>query len=516
VVVALFASHKESMYQDLLDNEDRVLGSDLVRAMALGAGAGLADDRFDFEEIDLDRIDELSPPEDSPLVLDADASQRQAVAAAVAGQSFVLDGPPGTGKSQTITNLIAASVAEGRRVLFVCEKRAALDVVAQRLRQVGLDQLVATIHDSQLDRKAFIADLGGVYHSWLADGADDAVGERSDALAAVTALLVPLERVFIELEDARGERRSVAEIIERLVTLRLRDVVPSDHIAVPDLPAGSWLDARERLNAVADELARTGRIGPLGQFDVLRVAPAAVADGDPVVAVRTLGEQVVVAAIGVSDVLGSAVPSASVTLGSVASISRHMALLTTLERHQALPILDPASGTHSDARAAAMEFDRLVAGADAARPVLDRWRAAPNAVDTASALEIARSKQNSAFRFLNGKWRKVNALLKAQYRYDLHQIEPAASQVLDELHTYHSAEAAVSDHRRFLHDKYGVSDVRSVLDTAEQLGTDSVVREIATGSNVDLAALERAVAAMTSLRERLVVDDGSTLVSTST
>ncbi|MFJ3631586.1 DUF4011 domain-containing protein [Streptomyces sp. NPDC090112] len=103
VVLALFASHKESMYQDLLDNEARILSSDLVRAVALGPKAELASDRFEFEEIHADRIDELSPPEDSPLVLDADASQRQAVAAAVAGQSFVLDGPPGTGKSQTIT-----------------------------------------------------------------------------------------------------------------------------------------------------------------------------------------------------------------------------------------------------------------------------------------------------------------------------------------------------------------------------------------------------------------------------
>ncbi|MFG2270669.1 DUF3320 domain-containing protein [Streptomyces chartreusis] len=160
VVVALFASHKESMYQDLLDNEDRVLGSDLVRAMALGGQPGLADDRFDFEEIDLDRIDELSPPEDSPLVLDADASQRQAVAAAVAGQSFVLDGPPGTGKSQTITNMIAGLMHAGRSVLFVSEKAAALDVVLDRLRSVGLGSYALALHSHNTSRKAVAQELG--------------------------------------------------------------------------------------------------------------------------------------------------------------------------------------------------------------------------------------------------------------------------------------------------------------------------------------------------------------------
>ncbi|MFF0016218.1 DUF3320 domain-containing protein [Streptomyces sp. NPDC005374] len=160
VVLALFASHKESMYQDLLDNEDRVLGSDLVRAMALGPDSGLASDHFDFEEIELDRIDELSPPEDSPLVLDADASQRQAVAAAVAGQSFVLDGPPGTGKSQTITNMIAGLMHAGRSVLFVSEKAAALDVVLDRLKSVGLHSYALALHSHNTSRKAVAQELG--------------------------------------------------------------------------------------------------------------------------------------------------------------------------------------------------------------------------------------------------------------------------------------------------------------------------------------------------------------------
>ncbi|MDQ0683417.1 hypothetical protein QFZ56_002380 [Streptomyces achromogenes] len=160
VVLALFASHKESMYQDLLDNEDQVLGSDLVRAMALGPKSGLASDRFDFAEIQLDRIDELSPPEDSPLVLDADASQRQAVAAAVAGQSFVLDGPPGTGKSQTITNMIAGLMHAGRSVLFVSEKAAALDVVLDRLKSVGLDSYALALHSHNTSRKAVAHELG--------------------------------------------------------------------------------------------------------------------------------------------------------------------------------------------------------------------------------------------------------------------------------------------------------------------------------------------------------------------
>ncbi|MGW7258700.1 DUF3320 domain-containing protein [Streptomyces sp. NPDC054834] len=160
VVLAMFASHKEAMYQDLLDHEGQILTSDLVRAIALGPSAGLAPDRFDFHEPDLQRIDETCPPETTPLVLDADASQRQAIAAAIEGKSFALDGPPGTGKSQTITNMIAGLMQAGRSVLFVSEKAAALDVVHSRLKHVGLDSYALALHSHNTTRKAVAQALG--------------------------------------------------------------------------------------------------------------------------------------------------------------------------------------------------------------------------------------------------------------------------------------------------------------------------------------------------------------------
>lgn len=159
-VVYMFASHKEAMYQDLRENEDKVLASELVQAIGSKDESGLAADRFDFSVIPSDQIDTVSPPEETPLVLDADSSQRQAVAAAMEGRSFVLDGPPGTGKSQTITNIIAALLYRGRRVLFVSEKAAALDVVLNRLASVGLDSYVLALHSHNTSRKAVAQELG--------------------------------------------------------------------------------------------------------------------------------------------------------------------------------------------------------------------------------------------------------------------------------------------------------------------------------------------------------------------
>ena len=77
---------------------------------------------------------------DTITVLDADASQRICLQHARDGKSFVIEGPPGTGKSQTIANLIAQSIADGKSVLFVSEKMAALEVVFNRLKQSGLSE----------------------------------------------------------------------------------------------------------------------------------------------------------------------------------------------------------------------------------------------------------------------------------------------------------------------------------------------------------------------------------------
>ena len=93
------------------------------------------------------------------LPLAIDVSQEAAVRAVKAGHSVVVQGPPGTGKSQLITNLMADAAAQGKRVLLVCQKRAALDVVHQRLKQIGMEPFAALVHDFQDDRKPLYTQL---------------------------------------------------------------------------------------------------------------------------------------------------------------------------------------------------------------------------------------------------------------------------------------------------------------------------------------------------------------------
>src|SRR5690606_9080393 len=95
-------------------------------------------------EYEIDRLPEIH--QRFPLIDDADSSQHSALVDAVSGKSLVIEGPPGTGKSQTITNLIAAALAQGKRVLFVAEKMAALEVVKKRLDRAGLGEFCLELH----------------------------------------------------------------------------------------------------------------------------------------------------------------------------------------------------------------------------------------------------------------------------------------------------------------------------------------------------------------------------------
>lgn len=149
---------KETMYQDLKDNEEIIAAHPLIEALALGDVA--RDGQF-IDRIPDDELDEKFPPEQLFSILDADSTQRQCVIAAKRGSSFVMDGPPGSGKSQTIANVIAELMAAGKSILFVSEKAAALEVVKKRLDSAHLGEFVLELHSHNATRREVAAALGG-------------------------------------------------------------------------------------------------------------------------------------------------------------------------------------------------------------------------------------------------------------------------------------------------------------------------------------------------------------------
>jgi very-short-patch-repair endonuclease len=153
LVVGTFSYAKLPMVRDLESFQEALAAHDLIAAMAGDEQArqAIRDRMGDPDPTAPDH----TPPADEFLALDADASQNYAINAAVAGQDLVIKGPPGTGKSQTIANMITTLAARGQRVLFVAEKRAAIDAVLSRLAKVGLDDLVMDLHRSLGSRRKF-------------------------------------------------------------------------------------------------------------------------------------------------------------------------------------------------------------------------------------------------------------------------------------------------------------------------------------------------------------------------
>lgn len=163
VVLTLFSFFKGVIFQDLQDNTARLQAHPIVQTLA--GAPGLLLRGAPLAEKDLD---EKQDPRQVYHILDADGSQRLCLEAAARGESFVLIGPPGTGKSQTIANLIADRIAQGRKVLFVSEKMAALEVVFKRLTAVGLGEFCLELHSHKANKREVIKELARCFQEKLA------------------------------------------------------------------------------------------------------------------------------------------------------------------------------------------------------------------------------------------------------------------------------------------------------------------------------------------------------------
>lgn len=133
-MIGIFSFGNYGMWNDMNEHPEIFEQHPVTNSLISGSLGWVAGKPF----CEVSRLDELTAPEDVITVLPADSSQLNAVLAAGKGESFVLDGPPGTGKSQTITNIIANSIYKGKRVLFVAKKKEALQVVQKRLEECGL------------------------------------------------------------------------------------------------------------------------------------------------------------------------------------------------------------------------------------------------------------------------------------------------------------------------------------------------------------------------------------------
>lgn len=152
-ILGIFSFSKFVMWNDIHHHADKLCESRIVKSLISGRVEWEVEEEREF---DLDRD---FKPADLVLPISADSFQKEAVCQAAANHSFILHGPPGTGKSQTITNIIADSLFRGKKVLFVAEKMAALSVVQKRLSDIGLAPFCLELHSNKATKSAILEQL---------------------------------------------------------------------------------------------------------------------------------------------------------------------------------------------------------------------------------------------------------------------------------------------------------------------------------------------------------------------
>ncbi|WP_240505874.1 AAA domain-containing protein [Erythrobacter colymbi] len=422
------------------------------------------------------------PPAEQWGVVASDATQDQAVAFARTGRSYIIQGPPGTGKSQTITNLIADYAGQGKRVLFVCEKRAALDVVYHRLGQAGLDGLATIIHDAQDDKKAFIADLADHYERWgrTPDGLADAQAARAQTVAALSEHL----KQIAAFEAAVGAADAASG------ALPLRDLVRRA-AALPPPPQGMGAAAREALPSLAqwdsqrDMAARAFRaFRELAGAPNLASHPFARLRADVLLRERPYSE--VEAALGAIEALlqrldpllaDEATPLSGDTLlgeASEAALLAGMLVETGLARSPGL--LDPVSPETLALQTDLAAIATLEAAQAAAEKDAKGWHDPLSPADTAAALELARAKEGSFLAVFSGAWRTLKATVQARYDFAGHAVRPKITAVLEQLAALHQARGNLETARTALAQRLGTPDLPAMLALRAQLVASTPAR----------------------------------------
>jgi very-short-patch-repair endonuclease len=259
--LGLFSFSKLLMYRDLdprnWPSSNHLAEHALIQSLTLGGVAESQDgdgDNTDNGIPDPHTLDDVVDPADCYQVVDADSSQQAAILAAKRGLSMVIDGPPGTGKSQTITNIIAESLAAGRTVLFVAEKSAALEVVQRRLAEAGLGDFVLELHSRQASKRAVLEEINRVLER-------DATGKSAPTTPAheLRQTRDKLNAYHRDLHAPLGTL-AISPFQAMAVAIGL-DKVPEAHCDVPDVTGWSQeqlTDADQKLAALDRALARVG------------------------------------------------------------------------------------------------------------------------------------------------------------------------------------------------------------------------------------------------------------------
>jgi predicted DNA-binding WGR domain protein/DNA polymerase III delta prime subunit len=450
-----------------------------------------------------DEDDEETPElEERYHVVPCDPTQAKAIALAQSGASYIIQGPPGTGKSQTITNLIADYVARGKRVLFVCEKRAAIDVVYLRLKQCGLDDLCCLIHDSQADKKSFVMDLKQCYEGLLKQtGSSGKYKRRRDHLIKMLRTeLRPIQRftdAMLDHPDACG-----AELRKILIrALALRDKCPDlSAIEREALPHYSiWLDHQHQIADLVDILRDIQPDGILANHPLRRLNTSITTEEHPLelITAQLKVAMEILPRIN-TEVTQLPVPESDRdTFAAAWGMISYAEAVAPLAELRLLPLLNPDSETSKQFCADAEKRSTLARALAEREAATANWTSKLDARETEWALQQAQALPKNVFKLFSPNWWKLRKVLKRTYDFSAHQIQPDWTTILTDLSAEHAATDELQQSDRQFEETFHVSSSAEEIMHKIQQVDDAMESATPSAKNLHADVLASTAAAKT-------------------
>lgn len=417
---------------------------------------------------------DLNNAQDWHHVITADPTQTNAILRSRTGESYIIQGPPGTGKSQTITNLIADFVAKGKSILFVCEKRAALDVVYYRLKQQGLDELCCYIHDSQGDKREFIKNLKATYEDFTQKKMNLAsIREQRKAVLDKIGKEVEVIRQFHDTCKSHPEiaGTEVRRLVERIVELKAH-LLPLDKKQEESFPHyKEWQPFGAAIRQLSKALEETGADPEFADHPFSKLHDQLFVSEHPNSLLENLTSRATQLVKEIRAVLSANNIPREFTepFSKLRDLVEDAVALQPLAENNQIELVDQSN-------AAAQAFDQaLIAHRqkqndhELSRVKNNNWKTKFSEQDTNEALLLTAKHEGSFFSFLNGGWRALKKNLQASYNFSAHQVKPTFASILQSLKAEYAAMAAVTENRKALEQRYGVSDLETMHSGVERL-----------------------------------------------
>ena len=382
-----FSFAKFLLWKDLADRSSLLTRNRVVAQLVQHPGEPFT--VVESQEESLDRRMDTRPV---LTTRSSDSSQLAAVMATADGGDFILEGPPGTGKSQTITNMIAHSLSQGKRVLFVAEKRAALEVVHRRLVEDGMGPFCLEIHSNKAGKLEVLKQLEATMKLGRAAGAARFEERRLELAEARDRLNSYASALHVRLPCGL----SAFDCLDLLATergLATLSVAPSQELVV--MSEATLVKQRDIANRLGERLAPVApaNLHPLRNVRLTEWNPDLEAEAaSRLSALRTAAEKAATAVASTAGLLGM----------SPTNLSRpKLEALAGLA--QALLNLPGYAGPHSlvpESPALQIgwkQWETWVRARDQARQVLVDYDEALVANDTSEALAMKWRQSEKAF-----------------------------------------------------------------------------------------------------------------------